>query len=31
LLSAKYEYLFTMTILDFYMGKPISIEKFEVK
>lgn len=30
LLSAKYEYLFTMTILDFYMGKPISLEKYKI-
>ncbi len=28
LISAKYEYLYTVTILDFYMGNPISIDKF---
>ena len=28
LISAKYEFLFMITILDFYMGKPISIEKY---
>lgn len=29
LISAKYEYLFTMTILDFYMGKPITLDKYK--
>jgi len=28
LLTAKYDYLFTVTILDFYMGKPLSIEQY---
>jgi len=26
LLQAKYEFIFTLTILDFYMGNPIQIK-----
>jgi outer membrane protein len=26
LLQAKYNYIFTTTVLDFYMGRPLSIE-----
>lgn len=29
MLNAKFEYIFTMTILDFYMGNPISLEKYK--
>ncbi len=29
LISSKYEYFFTMTILDFYMGKPITLDKYK--
>ncbi len=28
LISAKYEFLFMITILDFYMGRPISLENY---
>jgi len=31
LLSAKYDYVFKTKILDFYMGKPITMEDFIVK
>ncbi|MCK4288034.1 MAG: TolC family protein, partial [Bacteroidales bacterium] len=29
LLSAKYDYIFKTKILDFYMGKPITLEEYK--